>query len=196
MTVAYFGKNTGVFFEDDATMVRNGTVASAELFSRIANNQTWLAVQDVDAANFLSDTYGLSPTSGEITLNVMLSPFSQYADFWFLAIRDSDNLAANAYEYIEINGGGQTQRATTIPAGSNSSGKTHWGSIREARWVVFQGTQGDGTSNAGLSLKLRANPDPTWLKVAVTVQVSSTKVKLFSGAYQVQSPKGSLTVSA
>lgn len=195
MTVAYFGKNTGTFFEDDPANIKNGGMATSSLFSKIANNQTWLAVQDVEACNFLTDTYGLSPTSEELTVQVLLSPFSRYVDFWFLAMRDGDDLAANAFEFIEISCATDTQRTTAIPAGANSTGKTHGGSVREARWVVFGGTLGDGTANSGLALKCRANPDPTWVQVPVTIKVSSSKVKIFSGALHVQPPRGALTVS-
>jgi hypothetical protein len=199
MSVAYFGLNSGFFIDQDPEDVRNGTLASASLFSKIANNQTWLATQDVEGHNFLSDTYGISPRTSagtELTIHVLLAPFSQYVEFWFKAMRDGDDAASLAYEYIEIAGNSEVRRTSAIPAGSNSTGKTHWGSIREARWVVFSGTRDLATPDSGQALKLRAAPSPSWEVVPVTIKVSSDKVKLFTGAYRVMPAIGSLPIYA
>lgn len=92
MAVEYIGENALVFQEDEPTYVSNGALAASSIFRRIAMNQTWLAVQDTDAINFFT-AFGAQATPNLTTpnylyLTIRMPPFSQYVEFWFLAMRD------------------------------------------------------------------------------------------------------------
>jgi len=201
MTVEYNGENSPVFRPDDWTTILNGSLASSVLARRIAMNQTWLAVQDVEAANFLTDSAGqLVPFPSYAQTEIWMPPFSQYVELWFLCERNG-KATAPAYQSIQVQcpDTGDAKVSTLVFAGSDPTGKANWSGSNEARWVVFKGIAGASPSptNDPMALKCVSTPVNAWTNVRVRYASSNDSgiggdVKFFTAFYRVVPREGSL----
>lgn len=201
MPFEYNGENAQSYQNDEWSYVLNGALASSTTFRKIAMNQTWLAVQDTEAMNFFTSTAGQSPTIPTYNaIRILMAPFSQYVEFWFLCERNGDD-TGQPYVYIELNSAetGNIRRQSLVFGGSNPTGKgVTWEGSREARWIMFMGTVGGaGGNDDALALKVINTPVNTWTEVNVTFAVSDLTgiggdIRIFTGFYRVLPVTGPL----
>lgn len=186
MAVEYTGKNVLTYKQEDYRVIKNGTTNTSELMIRTTNNQTWLAVQDVPACNFLNSASGAVWNSVDGRCLVRVPPFVTHVEMWFLCKRD-DVTSATQLPYVEIESTntGLISRNNLVLGGSDSTGK---GGIENeltaAMWLMFSGIAVESGSIAPRALKVRSSTDMnTWIEDTIKFR-TSTDMLLYTGFWR------------
>lgn len=182
------------FVRKDGAVVQNGTLAQAQTFAAIADNQHWLALTDQPLINFFVAQYTAWVGASTRTVTLMVPPFAQYASFHFLCARD---LAGGAsLSYISVASPTQTRSTTAIPMGEDL-GATGKGSlaVRSANWLHFSDVGDNPTASDPGAVKLFPWTLEYWRTVDVEIVVSAD-VTVYAAAYRVLPQRDAYTVYA
>lgn len=205
MTVLYTGRFPRPNFAPmDPDAITNGTRASPSLFLGIADNQTWLATQDVPKANFYTNTdMDHNRTAQKVQFSLDLPPFTKWVEFYFWTVWNLDEgISTPPYIRVDCTDTSSTRKAfggsggSDTPAGKGSSGN---GVAQQSRWVMFKGTNVGDLANPEdhpLAVEAMTTPDNLWNKRSFEFStVASSDVQapiVLTGFYRVVPAQGAL----
>ena len=204
MPVMYSGREPYPIFKTADGNAYNGSLASPSLFLTLADNQTWLATQDVPAGNFYTNTNGsYNRSTNKIQFTLRMPPFTKWVEFWFWAV----------YNFDEVT---QRQPYIRVACTDTSSVRRHYGSIggsdtpagkgtggnalaQQAYWISFQGTNVGDLSNPEdypSALEGVLAPDNAWttanFEVYTVADSDAVSPIILSGYYRVLPATGPL----
>lgn len=204
MTIMYSGRPPYPNFRILDSAVKNGTRATPSLFLNLADNQTWLATQDVPAGNFYTNTAGgYNRTANKIQFTVRIPPFCKWVEFWLWVVYNFDeNTTKQPYIRINCTDTSSTRRHYGLTGGSDTpSGKGSGGNAlaQQAFWVAFQGIDpGDLTDpqNHALAVQAVTTPDNAWttanFEMYTVADTDAQSPIILSGYYRVLPATGPL----
>jgi hypothetical protein len=194
MTIMYSGREPYPIFKTADGDAYNGTRANPSLFLNLADNQTWLATQDIPAGNFYTNTNGsYNRTANKFQFRVRMPPFTQWVEFWFWAVFNFEDVTQRQpYIRVACTDTGSVRRhyggigGSDTPAGKGTGGNAL---SQEAFWISFQGTNVGDVANPEdypLAVQGVTTPDNAWTTAnfeVYTVADSDTYSPIILSAY-------------
>ncbi len=198
MVTQYVGRQPlSTFLPQNPDDVYNGLKASGGTVLRAADNQTWLATQDIPAGNFYTNQRAAyNRTSEKIQFRTRLPPFCTHVEFWFWAIFNFDNATTNApYIKVTCTDTGSVRKHYGVTGGSVDplgKGTSGAGAVQQAQWIAFQGEDpGDLTNPDDFALAVEAvdSPDNAWttanFEVSTVADSDAASPVILTGYYRV-----------
>lgn len=184
--------------------VYNGLKCSGSVVLRMADNQTWLATQDIPAGNFLTNQRAAATrTANKIQFKIRMPPFTTHVEFWFWTVFNFDNATTNApYVKVYCTDTASTRKHYGATGGSDTplgKGTGSAGISQQAHWIAFQGDDpGDLTTpdDFALAVEARTTADNAWgtanFEVSCVADSDAAAPIILSGYYRVVAPRQAL----
>lgn len=190
MSTAYVSSRFPVAFTPkEPNDIQNGCQALSSIVYTLADNQQWLASEDVDVVNFHQGWGGTTKewNNGSNTIRVMIPPFCQYAGFHFYVARDMDTAGGQQPVLdlgIQLDVLGGTSRAIHNIAHGEVLGIKPKFSNEVYAWEHMDGISQNPEDFGPSAVKLVSSTSETWTSVRVSITMG-TKVYCRAAAYHI-----------
>lgn len=189
MSTAYISTRYPPGFKpsDYLTAVQNGSQALATTVYTIADNQQWLATEDLDLAHFHQSWATGEWNNSARTIRMLIPPFCQFAGFHFYVARNFDmaSAASPVGNGLYVTSGVDQRAVHLVPFGEDitASGKATFSNASYG-WVHIDGIVQNPQTDDQSALKLVSSTSETWTSVEVSITMG-TKVYCRAAAYHI-----------